>query len=563
MVVHDTIEPAFLRGGGEMGQLIRAKDWSSTPLGSPADWPLSLRTAVSLMLNSQFPMFVWWGDPYTTIYNDAYREILGEKHPHALGEPGPEVWSEIWDVVGPLAANVRDKGISNYAEDQLLFINRRGYIEETYFTFSYSPVLDEHGKIHGVFCACTETTEKVLTTRKLAESEQSLRNMILQAPAAMCILKGETFVIEVANDKMLELWGLSADYIGRPVFDALPDARTEGYEDLLLGVLETGEPFIGKDQPVSLPRNGAVETVFVDLIYKPVRELNGSISAVMAMAIDVTQQVTARRKIEEVVKQRTAELANANEALVKTNQELSRSNNSLEEFAHAASHDMKEPIRKVLNFSSRLRGSLEMRLDETEKELFNRVETAAHRMGRLVDDLLEFSHVNHRPVEMEEIDLNLKVNVVLTDLELLIDEKQATIEVGKLPTIKGYRRQIQQLFQNLVGNALKYTRPGEKPRIIIAAKQVLGKEVSEHVSPTQQDNSFYLIEITDNGIGFEPQYAQRIFGMFQRLHGKQEYPGSGVGLSIARKVVENHHGYIWAESQLGKGASFKVLLPVN
>src|SRR5829696_6457289 len=131
----------FLRGGGEMGERIRSKDWSQTPLGSPLSWPQSLRTAISILLNSQFPMFVWWGPELITIYNDPYRAVMGAKHPEGLGLPGPLVWAEIWDVVGPLANNVIQEGVSNWAEDQLLNINRRGFLEETYFTFSYSPVL--------------------------------------------------------------------------------------------------------------------------------------------------------------------------------------------------------------------------------------------------------------------------------------------------------------------------------------------------------------------------------------------------------------------------------------
>src|SRR5215217_3158964 len=130
----------FLAGGGQMGALARNKDWSATPLGDPASWPQSLRATVSILLNSQFPMFVWWGPEMITIYNDAYQVILGEKHPNALGRSGPVVWAEIWDVVGPLADKVMQEGTSTWAEDQILYMNRHGYTEETYFTFSYSPV---------------------------------------------------------------------------------------------------------------------------------------------------------------------------------------------------------------------------------------------------------------------------------------------------------------------------------------------------------------------------------------------------------------------------------------
>jgi light-regulated signal transduction histidine kinase (bacteriophytochrome) len=267
--------------------------------------------------------------------------------------------------------------------------------------------------------------------------------------------------------------------------------------------------------------------------------------------------------MEQKVEERTRELEHANEALIRSNKELARSNTNLEEFAHAASHDMKEPIRKILTFSDRLRKSLETRMTDTEKHLFDRVESATQRMGLLVDDLLEFSHVSDRPLEKEEVDLKLRLDLALADLELLMEEKKAQVMVNELPIIKGYSRQLQQLFHNLIGNALKYSRQDQPPVVTISSQVVSGQAFPAKILPDQAEQRFHLIEVKDNGIGFEPEYAERIFGMFQRLHGKAEYPGTGVGLSIARKVVDNHDGYIWAESQPGEGATFKVLLPAD
>ncbi|WP_066407535.1 PAS domain-containing sensor histidine kinase [Flavisolibacter tropicus] len=241
--------------------------------------------------------------------------------------------------------------------------------------------------------------------------------------------------------------------------------------------------------------------------------------------------------------------------------ELGRSNANLEEFANAASHDMKEPLRKIRTFADRLKRSLNPKMDETEKSLFHRIELSTERMQLLLDDLLEFSHVSERPLETELVDLNEKVKKVLTDLELPIEEKHATIIAEALPTINGYRRQLQQLFQNLIGNALKYSKADVAPEVIIRSRIVNGTEVQDKIPVELNDKTFYLIEVSDNGIGFEQQYAEQIFDMFQRLHGKMEYSGTGVGLAIARKVVENHNGFIWATSQPGIGSTFYVLLP--
>ncbi|RYY99038.1 MAG: PAS domain-containing protein [Chitinophagaceae bacterium] len=555
--------PPFLNGGGEMGALIRSKDWSSTPIGSPDAWPQSLRTAVSILLNSQFPMFVWWGPELITIYNDAYIPIAGEKHPQLLGRPGSDAWEEIWTDLGPLVESVF-AGISTWSEDQLLVMNRRGYFEETYFTFSYSPVLNDEGAVCGLFCACIETTEKVLAARRIAESEQNLRNTILQAPVAMCILRGDRFVVEIANDRMFELWGRGrSELLGQPIFEGLPEVRHQGLEEILLGVITTGEAFIASERPVQLPRNGTVQTVYINFVYEPFYDGDSNITGLIAVAVDVTDQVLARQQIEDIVVQRTRELAATNDALSKSNQELKRSNTNLEEFAYAASHDMKEPIRKIHFFADRLRGELREQLSENQRLLFERLEGASRRMGALIDDLLTYSQATRGAAEQEPIDLGRRLEQVLHDLELEIEQKGAQVEVGSLPVLQGNGRQFQQLFQNLLSNALKYSRSGVAPCVRVSARMLPAGDplLQQHVPDGQEGRSFHLIEVSDNGIGFDQSDAERIFNMFTRLHGNAEYRGTGVGLSIVRKVVDNHGGVIWASSEPGAGATFHLLFP--
>ena len=172
-----------LAGGGELGRLVRAFDWSATPVGPASAWPQSLRTAVSICLASRFPMLIWWGPHLIQIYNDGYRPVLGTKHPRSLGQRGEECWAEIWDVIGPLCDQVRSTGESTWSEDLLLVMERHGYVEETYFTFSYSAIRDESGSIGGVLVTCVETTERVLgarrvgTLRELAESAGDARTV--------------------------------------------------------------------------------------------------------------------------------------------------------------------------------------------------------------------------------------------------------------------------------------------------------------------------------------------------------------------------------------------------
>ncbi len=294
--------PEFLSGGGEMGELMRNFDWSKTPVGPIDSWPQSLKTLLSLLLNSKFPMFLWWGSDLTCFYNDAYRPSLGEngKHPTLLGSPGKEAWSEIWYMIGPLIENVLITGEATWFEDQLVPIYRNGRIEDVYWTFSYSHVVDDSGKRAGVFVTCTETTEKVSLFKSLEESNTRFVNNIRQAPVAMCVFRGGNHVVEIANGPMLELWGKRADEVlDKPIFEGLPEVKGQGLEAVLEHVFETGERFIANERPVGLPRNGKVETVYVNFTYEALREPDGTISGIVAIANDVTPQVTARQKIEE------------------------------------------------------------------------------------------------------------------------------------------------------------------------------------------------------------------------------------------------------------------------
>jgi PAS domain S-box-containing protein len=272
--------------------------------------------------------------------------------------------------------------------------------------------------------------------------------------------------------------------------------------------------------------------------------------------VDITDQKEAEAGLERKVRERTADLE-------KLNEELKRSNAQLEDFAYVASHDLKEPVRKVHFFSDRLKDELSGKLTDAQLRLFERIEYATQRMGLLIEDLLTFSHLSRGISHQETIDLNKKVRLVLEDLELTIQEKGAKITIDPLPTIRGHRRQLQQLFQNLLSNALKYSKMDVAPQIHIHGRTLKGHESPVPLREEDQERVFHLLEIRDNGIGFEPKDAERIFGMFQRLHGKAEYEGTGIGLAIVQKVVENHGGYTWATAQPGAGATFHVLLPAE
>jgi light-regulated signal transduction histidine kinase (bacteriophytochrome) len=241
--------------------------------------------------------------------------------------------------------------------------------------------------------------------------------------------------------------------------------------------------------------------------------------------------------------------------------ELKRSNADLEEFAYVASHDLQEPLRKIQYYSDRLNAVYGEQADASK--LLVRMDDATKRMRTLIEDLLTYSKFSFKRQPYEVIDMNVLVREVLNDLEASVTERNASISIEPLPTLEGERLQLRQLFQNLLANALKYYNREVPLEISIKSIIVQGKDIAEHLPPYDLHKTFFQITIIDNGVGFEQTYARRIFKIFQRLHGRSEYPGTGVGLAIVQKVVENHKGYVFAESSLGKGAAFTVLLPVE
>lgn len=358
-----------------------------------------------------------------------------------------------------------------------------------------------------------------------------------------------------------EVWPEIWDFIG-PLIDK---------------VLNSGEPVYFEDQLVPFYRNGKMEDIYWTFSYSPAYGHNGRIHGVLVTCMETTQkvfsfknlevinqeQVMARQRIEALVTERTNELAITNEALLRSNRELERSNSSLQEFAFAASHDLKDPIRKIHFFSDRLKSLLKDRLSEEERKTFERLETSARRMGKLVDDLLTYSQYSLQPKDMENVSLNEVVSHVLGILDTEIEQKNVHVEVGDLPVVEGNRMQLQQAFQNLVGNAFKYSSPNRQPQLKITSRIVKGEEAGLNFSPEDMERNYHAITIEDNGIGFENTDAEKIFDLFTRLHGNAEYKGSGIGLSIVRKVAENHHGYIRAESNPGQGSVFTLYLPVD
>ena len=655
--------PGFLSGGGEMGQRIREFDWESTTLGLPDHWPSSLRTLLSTLLHSKFPMFLWWGPDLVCFYNDAYRPSLGQngKHPFILGQKAEVAWPEIWDVIKPLIEQVLTGGGATWSEDQLIPIYRNENMEDVYWTFSYSPANDETGKPVGVLVICTETTEKVNTLLEIKESEEQLAFAIEAAGLGTWDYNPVTRRF-AANERLKEWFGLKSEKeidlslalesiaekdrqrVSQAIHEAL-QYSSGGYYDIeytlvskltgkkrivrakgmakfdddqqplrLNGTLqeitdqviardklqesesrfrtlaetlpqlvwmtdekgqqlyassrwkeysgieptgaETWEQIIHPDDLVHVGKewmnsleNGVVYRAEVRLknaagAYRwhfvqgePIRNEKGVIVKWIGSFTEIHHQKESEQELEALVAKRTADLA--------------RSNEDLERFAHVASHDLKEPVRKIKLFSSRLQEEMEEILPERGQIYLDKIQNAAGRMVKMIEGVLAYSSSDQSPELIEKVNLQEVVGDIITDLDMLIQEKRAQIYYEDLPTFEGATVLIYQLFYNLINNSLKFVQSGVLPEVSISSELVAigGKE-------------YYSIQVSDNGIGFKQEYAEKIFESFARLHPKDRYEGTGLGLALCKKIVQRHQGMIGATSELNKGALFEVLLPV-
>jgi PAS domain S-box-containing protein len=295
----------------------------------------------------------------------------------------------------------------------------------------------------------------------------------------------------------------------------------------------------------------------------PLRDAEGRTVQWVGALTDIDSQRRQAELLERLVAERTIALrqevderGKAEELARATAAELARSNAELEQFAYVASHDLQEPLRKIQAFGGRLKLRHRDRLDDQGRDYLDRVLAAAGRMRRLIEDLLALSRVTTKGQPFARVDLNVIAEGVVSDLESRAQEVDATIDVGPLPAIDADPTQIRQLLQNLIGNALKFHRPGVPPVVTVRAEVIPAADGPE-------DRTVCRVTVSDNGIGFEEKYLDRIFQVFQRLHGRQEYEGTGVGLAICRKIVERHGGAVTAQSTPGAGTTFVVTLPTR
>ena len=494
-----------------------------------------------------------------------------------------EVWGKDENVIGKtlvqglpelegqgfldILQEVYHTGVPYRGSESLVKLNRKGALEDVYFNFIYTPIKDSKDLVSGILIVATEVTQLVAARLGIEDSEKKFRNLIAEAPVATSLFVGRDLIIDLPNETMLKIWGKGNDVAGKKLLDVLPELVDQPFIKILDDVFTTGIAYHSDAARTELFMDGKLQTFYFDFTYKPLRDSSGEVYAIVDMAIDVTAQVESRKQLEkskdqyrQLADQLEVRIQQRTNELKKANQELTISNNNLQQFAYAASHDMQEPLRKIQSFSSRLQAAYSDKLDTQGVFMLTRMQDAAKRMSFMIDDLLAYSRLTTRDGDFSMVKLETVINEVLSDLEITIQEANAKISVEKLLPVWGNHRQLNQLMQNIISNAIKYRNPDDVPFIQIRSSRIhqYNEEISSDLAP---DQDYIKIEIQDNGIGFNTEYLDRIFQMFQRLHGRSEYSGSGIGLALCRKVVQNHHGFLTAVSEQGKGSTFIIYLP--
>lgn len=563
----------FLSGGGEMGELIRAYDWTTTPLGSPENWPLSLKTSVAIMLRSGYTIFVWWGQEMIMFYNDAYRPVLGKKHPYALGKPAKEIWAEIWEQIGPMMDQVLNKGEQIYAQDLLFLIERKGFIEESYFTFSYSPIPDDEGGVGGIFCACNEETSKVLRQRRL-KTLKDISTLTAQLRTVEEVLTISTQIIsENPHDIPFALLY---------TFDSQTyQAKLAGYTGFSSDKHNAMAKVITLGKEISAwPTDTVIQTgktLLVENIHEKFQELPGgpwSESPQKAMIVPIQksgqEQVVGflilaispklefddeyRSYFDLIAGQISTAIANVNafEEERKRAEALAEIDKAKTIFFNNISHEFRTPLTLMLGPLENLIDEVNGKLSQEEKESIEATHRNAMRLLRLVNTLLDFSRIEAERVQAHyyPIDLARFTEDLASSFRSIIENAgiQFEINCNKISDAVYVDREMwEKIVLNLLSNAFKYTLKGKI-----------------EITLTEENKTVFL-GVKDTGVGIPKKELPHMFERFHRVKNLtgRTYEGTGIGLSLVNELVKFHKGKISVESEEGKGTMFTIAIPAG
>ena len=567
----DNLTDPIFSGGGAMGVLMRAFDWSQTPIGPVPNWPQSLRTAVRIILTSRYAMFIWWGRELVNLYNDPYREFLGIKHPAALGKSAREVWAEIWDQIGPRTDAVLLRGESTFDQALLLLMGRHGYLEETYFTFSYSPLPDDAGGIGGLFCAVTEETDQVIgerrlrLLRKIAAATAECRTPVqVCESAARCLssarrdLPFSLFYLLDADGETLNRVaaagiddthgaaparaGLGEDSASPwPFREVMDTGNAVLLDDLAqhFSALPTGEwnhpPRRAILQPIAQQGQKRPAGVFVAGL-NPHREFADDFKGFLTLLSNQIAAAVSNAVAYETERRRAEQLA-----------ELDRAKT---QFFSNVSHEFRTPLTLMLGPIEELLPEVRERLSPERYEQLVAARRNALRLLKLVNTLLDFSRLEAGRIQAvyEPTELASFTSDIASVFRSAMEKAGLQFSVDCEPLgepVYVDRDMWEKIVLNLLSNAFKFTFEGE---VALSLRRVDGS-----------------VELTvrDTGVGIPKEECDHVFERFHRIDSTRArtFEGTGIGLALVQELAKLHGGTVGVESSLGRGSTFTVSVP--
>ncbi|HWD38878.1 MAG TPA: ATP-binding protein [Fimbriimonas sp.] len=570
MTQASTSEYEFFAGAGDVASLMRDYDWAKTPLGDPSNWPQSLRTTVRILLTSRFAMWMAWGPELTCLYNDAYRiDTLGIKHPWALGSSARKVWAEIWPDIGPMIEQVLSTGVATWQNGMLLFLERSGYKEETYHTFSYQPLSDDAGTISGMLCVVTEETERVLAERRMellslmggllsaTHSEatvlEAFKRAILSKPHDMPFTLTYLLSEDGKQVRLASATGIEAGSLLAPEIISLDEGE---------GPWPFGEV---------LARKSLVKVPTVDLSGERISANPWSDLTTQAVAVPIAQQgqeypagfliagVNPYRPLDSayqgfyelVAGQLAAALANARgyEAERRRAEELAKLDKAKTSFFSNVSHELRTPLTLILGC---LEEALARSGEAGEEEALRVAQRNALRLLKLVNTLLDFARLEagRSTASFVCLDLSTFTEDLASNFRAVAERAGLRFVVDAPDLGEGVfvdREMWEKIVLNLVSNAIKHTLHG-----------------SIRVELHRCDDSAVL-RVADTGSGIPEDEVPHIFDRFHRVEqvARRTHEGTGIGLALVKELVDLHGGEIRVTSELGKGSIFEVALPLG
>jgi len=567
-------ELKFLIGGGEMGERIRTFDWSKTLLGPIKAWPQSLKTSIGLMLNSQHPMWIGWGPDVTFLYNDAYIQVLSlAKHPWALGKPASQVWAEIWNICGPLADKVFYRGEASFLNDVRLFMNRGDFLEETFYSFSYSPIRDELGNVGGLFCPSAEVTAKLLSTRRLRTlSELSAESLVEKSTHGACASAAGILGKNPDDVPFVLLylisWEESAAFLEQAIGVPKGDGRISP-ESEELSIYSDEKRFwplaevaiTSKSQVVSLkgiegfPIGAAEQHISEAVVMPLVSRGQERPLGIMVAGVNPTRKLDSEyRTFFELIASHIAtaiQNASAAEEEKRRADMLAELDRAKTVFFSNVSHELRTPLTLIL-------GPLEDEIRESplSRERLEIVHRNSLRLLKLVNTLLDFSRIEAGRVEalFEPTDLTAFTTELASVFRSGIEKAGLKLIVDCPPLAEPIyidREMWEKIVFNLMSNALKFTAQGEIEIKLVKTENAGTRNV--HLS------------VRDTGIGIPEAELARVFERFHRMRNSwaRSHEGTGIGLALVQELARLHGGRVEVESAEGHGTTFSVTIPMG